>query len=310
MLINENAHLQDVQKLTTWGNAHDNTVKFAVNTLIEYLNQVHIPLLMFTESDWGNFFESSVIATKNINPVKSKIKSFLAQNDYPNAVIQALQNNQRCGGTNYILTFDQLQHQINQKRLETYRSSLYQIDELDSYSSIEMGIYLIWLGLSLEETVELRCHDFDYSNGIISIGDRNIKISKNLIPIFYRYVNAEGYYYDNGKDDKSILRQYNHVEDIFLCKGNGGYKVASLRKKINELGFTEKLIWLSGRFNIAWQRHNHIGDTALSWDNIENIELFFEFGSSYHIQSKLQLSDLKYDWERYCNQKQNLFFKK
>ena len=305
MLLNNDAYKQDIENLTAWGDT-DVTVKFARKILIKYLRQFELPLGSFTESDWGNFFESNSIATNNIRPVRSKIRKFLTQNGYSPAVIQALNNNKRCGGTNYILSFDQLEYEIHQKRMETYRSALYKMGVLDSYSSIEMGIYLIWLGLSLDEAISVKCHDFDFSNNLILFQNQKIKLPQRLSQLFYNYVHAGGYYFDNGKDEKVVFRAYDRENDVFLCKGKGGYKPASFLKKINELGYTESIIWLSGRFAQAWERCKKIGVVPLSWGNVENVELFFEFGSHHVIKSQPQLVDLKYDWERYCCQRNNL----
>lgn len=302
MLIDNKAHKQDLHKLQEWMSSHDNEVVSAICRLYEYLEMSDLLLSQFTQESWEDYFSWAVTSTSNIRAVKNRIKDFLVANNYPQCVVDSLESMDKSGGTNYILNFDYLHQIISDYRAEKIGMSFRQMGKCDSLSSIEICIYLIWLGFTLEEALNIQICDIDYSSCEIKYNDKCVKVPKLIFSKIEQYVSSSGFYYDNGIHINPSYKEYEREDNLLICKGKCGYKKAAMEKYIIKMGLTVQYIWMSGRFYYAWVKLLKQKAPILSWDNKSQVEQFMEFGNDYHIISRNQLTDLKYDWERYCSQ--------
>lgn len=302
MLIDNKAREQDLQKLQEWMSSHDNEVVSAICRLYEYIEMSDLLLSQFTQESWEEYFSWAVTSTSNIRAVKNRIKDFLVANDYPQCVVDSLESMGKSGGTNYILNFDYLHQIISDYRTEKIGMSFRQMGKCDSLSSIEICIYLIWLGFTLEEALNIQIWDIDYSSCEIKYNDKCVKVPKLIFSKIEQYVSASGFYYDNGIHINPSYKEYEREDNLLICKGKCGYKKAAMEKYIIKMGLTVQYIWMSGRFYYAWVKSLKQKAPILSWENKSQVEQFMEFGNDYHIISRNQLTDLKYDWERYCSQ--------
>lgn len=63
----------------------------------------------------------------------------------------------------------------------------------DKYSSLEMTLYLLWLGFTLPEAISLKRSDFDYTKKVITAFDRQTAIPSELVNVFQKYAEADGF---------------------------------------------------------------------------------------------------------------------
>ena len=301
-MLNEREHKQDLQLSEEWL-AKETRFEHAsaILKLNEYLRRTILPINQYQTKDWSNFFEWAVTSTNNIRATKSRIKEYLIENHYSESTIQALEKMTKCGGTNYLLNLTQLRSIINQYRLDKIGLSFQNMGQYDSITSIEMCILLIWCGLSLSESLELKCSAFDYDKTLISWNDKSLNIDELLSQKFYDYANASGYVYSVGETGTVTFKPYNRPSGIFICKGDGGYKRTTMIKQINRIGLNEPFIWMSGRLYSAWRKSLSEQPPNISWDNLSDIHRYFGL-EERPINTKWQLMDFKYDWERYCSQ--------
>lgn len=301
-LIDNKAREQDLYKLQEWMTSHDNEVVSAICRLYEYIEMSDSSLSQFTQESWEDYFSWAVTSTSNIRAVKNRIKDFLVANNYPQGVVDSLESMDKSGGTNYILNFDYLQQIISDYRTEKIGMSFRKMGKCDSLSSIEICIYLIWLGFTLEESLNIQTSDIDYSNSEINYGNKCVKVPKLIFSKIEQYVSASGFYYDNGIHVNPSYKTYEREDNLLICKGKCGYKKAAMEKYITNMGLTVQYIWMSGRFYCAWKKSPAYPIDSFVWNNKLEIEQFFGFGNDYHISTKNQMIILKYDWERYCSQ--------
>lgn len=302
MLIDKELHEQDLHKLKEWMSGHDNEVVSAICRLYEYIEMSDLSLSQFTQESWEDYFSWAVTSTSNIFAVKTRIKDFLVANDYPQSVVTSLETMNKSGGTNYILNFDYLHQIILDYRAEKIGMSFRQMGKCDSLSSIEICIYLIWLGFSLDEALKIQTCDINYSSCEIKYNDKCVKVPKLIFSKIEQYVSASGFYYDNGIHINPSYKEYEREDNLLICKGKCGYKKAAMEKYIIKMGLTVQYIWMSGRFYSAWQKSLNDSVPSFSWENKSQVEQFMGFGNDYNIMSKNQMVILKYDWEQYCSQ--------
>lgn len=302
MLINNKAREQDLHKLQEWMSSHDNEVVSAICRLYEYIEMSDLSLSQFNQESWEDYFMWGVTATSNIRSVKNRIKDFLVANDYPQSVIVSLETMNKTGGTSYILNLESLQEFIHKYRIGKIGLAFENMGKCDSLTSIEMCIYLIWMGFTLEEALDIKVSDVNRKNHIITYFDKSISIPQTLLSEFEGYIDASGFWYDNGIHINPSYREYEREDSILICKGKCGYKKAAMEKYITNMGLTVQYIWMSGRFHYAWLKSPTYPIDSFVWNNKLEIEQFFGLGNDYHISTKNQMVVLKYDWERYCSQ--------
>lgn len=302
-MLNEKEHQQDLLKTEEWlAKQKDlNAVSsiLPVLRLNEYLQQTLLPINQYQTEDWSSFFEWAIKSTGSIRSTKNKIKEFLIANQYPEEVVQALENMVKCGGTNYILNLRQLQRIVDEYRENHIGLALKKMGKCDSLTSIEICIYLIWCGIPIKEALQLKRFDIDFENGSICIGNKHFKIPVELQEKFINYNDAPGYWFTADSFGTVAMRPYIRESGVFICKGKGQYKSNSMIKQINNMGLNETFIWRSGRFYSAWERSKVLSPPEITWNKLSEIIDYFELEDN-QIKDKWQLMDFKYDWERYC----------
>ena len=301
MLTNNYTHEQDINNYKDWSSIHSFTSK--MNVFDDYLETTDVCLCEYTTTDkWEKCFEDMPMSTNNISSIKSRIRRFLLDYDYPREVISALETSKKSGGTNYFLNIQQIQDDFDDYREKKIGMSIFNSYGVDVLSSVELSVYLLWFGFKIPEILQIKRSDFNWSTNVIYSAGKSVKIPAIVKKRFEIYCNASGYWHDDNRVMKLAWVEFERESNLFLCKGKGTYKEQSLIKQINRAGFSIQHLWWSRRFHSVWEKVQILGYDSIDWDSTNDVELFFDFGKEYSVSSTLQKMVLKYDWERYCFQ--------
>lgn len=286
----------------------DTGIKSSIRKLKDYLEITDgkIPLCQYTASNWEKFFEWGITHSNAISSTKTRIKNFLKENNYPDSVIDSISqcDKTKYGGTNYILSYKLLSSKIAQARDVEIGQSYALALKYDKYSSLEMTLYLLWLGFTLPEAISLKCSDFDYTKKVITAFDRQIVIPSELINIFQKYAEADGFFVDREHGAKPIFYTYARENDEFICSSNNGrYSLPSLIRLLQDMGFEHDVVWMSGKFYNAFQKHLRGIQCPLENKSVtaKDIIDYFDLNEDYQIKRQ-DIFIFRYDWERYKRQ--------
>lgn len=287
----------------------DTGIKSSIRKLKDYLENPKTdnktPLCRYTHSDWEKFFEWGITHSNAISSTKTRIKNFLKENNYPDTVIDSISqcDKTKCGGTNYILNYKLLSAKIAQARDMEIGQSYVLALKHDKYSSLEMALYLFWLGFTLPETISLKRSDFDYVGRVITAFNRQTAIPSELVNIFQKYAEADGFFVDREHGANPIFYTYERENDEFISSNNGKYKTSSLIRLLEDMGFEHDLIWKSGKFYNAFQKHLRGIQCPLENKSVtaKDIIDYFDLNEDYQIK-RHDIFIFRYDWERYKRQ--------
>lgn len=285
----------------------DTSIKSSIRKLKDYLEITDdkTPLCKYTAFNWEKFFEWGVTHSNAISSTKTRIKNFLKENNYPDTIIDSISqcDKTKCGGTNYILNYKLLSAKIAQARDMEIGQSYALALKHDKYSSLEMTLYLLWLGFTLPEVISLKRSDFDYVGRVITAFNRQTTIPLELVNIFQKYAEADGFFVDREHGAKPIFYTYERENDEFISSNNGKYKTSSLIRLLEDMGFEHDLIWKSGKFYNAFQKHLRGIQCPLENKSVtaKDIIDYFDLNEDYQIK-KQDIFIFRYDWERYKRQ--------
>lgn len=288
----------------------DTGIKSSIRKLKDYLENPKTdnktPLCRYTHSDWEKFFEWGITHSNAISSTKTRIKNFLKENNYPDTVIDSISqcDKTKCGGTNYILNYKLLSVKIAQARDMEIGQSYALALKHDKYSSLEMTLYLLWLGFTLSEAISLKRSDFDYVRKVITAFNRQTAIPSELVNVFQKYAEADGFFVDREHGAKPIFYTYARENDEFICSSNNGrYSLPSLIRLLQDMGFEHDVVWMSGKFYNAFQKHLRGVQCPLENKIViaKDIIDYFELNEDYQIK-KQDIFIFRYDWERYKRQ--------
>ena len=290
------------------GSVSDTGIKSSIRKLKDYLEITDgkIPLCQYTASNWEKFFEWGITHSNAISSTKTRIKNFLKENNYPDSVIDSISqcDKTKYGGTNYILNYKLLSSKIAQARDMEIGQSYVLALKHDKYSSLEMALYLLWLGFTLPEIISLKRYDFDYVGKVITAFNRQTAIPSELVNIFQKYAEADGFFVDREHGAKPIFYTYERENDEFICSSNNGrYSLPSLIRLLQDMGFEHDVVWMSGKFYNAFQKHLRRTQCSLENKNVtaKDIMDYFELNEDYQIKRQ-DIFIFRYDWERYKRQ--------
>lgn len=286
----------------------DTGVKSSIRKLKDYLEITDdkTPLCQYAASNWEKFFEWGITHSNAISSTKTRIKNFLKENNYPDTVIDSISqcDKTKCGGTNYILNYKLLSTKIAQARNMEIGQSYILALKHDKYSSLEMTLYLLWLGFTLPEIIQLKRSDFDYAKKVITAFNRQTAIPSELVNIFQKYAESDGFFVDREHGAQSIFYTYERENDEFICSSkNGRYSLPSLIRLLQDMGFEHDVVWMSGKFYNAFQKHLRGMQCPLENKNVtvKDIIDYFELNEDYQIKRQ-DIFIFRYDWERYKKQ--------
>lgn len=131
-----------------------------------------------------------------------------------------------------------------------------------------------------------------------------IVIPSELVNIFQKYAEADGFFVDREHGAKPIFYTYARENDEFICSSNNGrYSLPSLIRLLQDMGFENDVVWMSGKFYNAFQKHLRGIQCPLENKSVtaKDIIDYFELNEDYQIKRQ-DIFIFRYDWERYKRQ--------
>lgn len=297
----------DLEKITRYTDSITSSPdRCVMEKLKGYLQKQGIPFSEFTVENWKDCFENGCDKTNSFYSDKCRIIKFFKNMGYSQEIQDCLTSLPLSGGTNYILSPDDIWGHIDDVRQETISKYYIAKRECDIYTSLETAVFLLWYGLSIDEIMALKISDISWENNtVLSHSMYDDEFNRRI----KRYVEKPGFFYDDvfGKEK---FKLYERESCLVMCKGKGTYVKAALIKRIYEMfGYKVSEIYDSGRFYTAYLKYLkgiEPPDVLLhKAKNREQVIDYFEFPTDKKI-SDLAITILRYDWQRYLDQQKKV----
>ena len=264
--------------------------KMILNSLYEYLTSYQIDNISnLTVDDWRNIINDTDenINSPRFSEAKKVYKDFLNTYQYP---LDTLTKCRYIPPKKYFRTFDELLNEIGLK-LNTDEHLVQYANQTatniffvcSKYTNTIAYLFLSWLGMEIDDILQLETENIDIIKGTINIGNKHYDYSDNkfLMKYFSWFVKQVSIVFarDNG------MREYSLKGDKLLRSHRGNAHITSIANMSQQF------------FGIS---HDNISDSVLFNEmlkevDVHNVKSFYSFLKRHgkqHITAKTKAEEL------------------
>ena len=270
-------------------------------------NKKNKDLYTFTENDFKDLFQTTILSYSTFNAIKSIVKSYLKWCVYKNLcedeqmrMLEQIQSDHLSKKDQirryYFKDFYDLNNVIN------YKAGLLKENLELNLETAKIALYLAWMGVTIHDAVKIRRMDIDSNNKRIYIqsSNKHVKFDINTGGIFLEILSYSQIEWNGEKlgEDDYILRTVESSGDIVSAIRNliSFYFGANKRNGIddNDRVINYQRVYFSGLFYRATAHYDKI--------SMKNIELMSEiFDADASTASGYNLIYRRYrDFLSYC----------